>query len=796
MICLLTSIAQGDIFNWQTGEVIPGTEGITPKPDLDFNKWNTEAKNLRYADFSGKLNLSKCYFSGSWLDYADFSEANLEQAWFVSSTLTGANLRLTDLTDARFYTATLTDVDFSGAILSGTFFSNTTGFTKEQFYSTASYQNGYLFRVDWSNIDMTGWSFSNQELNGAHFSDCVLVNADFSGVKHNIRNSTAFINTDLTGASFRNADLSIPSTKYGVYFKNSIMNNVDLNGATLINCAFNNPIGLTEEQIYSTASYQTGDMREVKFIQCDLTNWNFANQNLTSASFESSNLNGTDFSGTIIAKADFTSSTLTNINLSKANLNHANFSYATLNNTNLSGTNLSYANFRNADLTDADLSDAIVTNAFFWSTAGFTQKKLYSTASYQSGDLRGIRLWEYDLTGWNFANQNLTGADFYRATLTGVDLSGAIVVKTAFNYTTGFTRKQLYSTASYQAGDLHGIELRYNALDGWNFANQNLTGADFYNATLADADLSGAMVAEADFGRSPRHYNGLSQQQLYSTASYQAGDLHGLKMHECDLTGWDLADQNLKGAEFWSATLTGANLSGANLANASFDSATLDYANLKEGNLIGVDFRGSKLTSADLRGANLTTTDFRGATLAGADLSGADTRGAVGLNYSGVIALNTIRPAGRIWGLDLMAGEVLHIRDYNGEVGITINTRMEMASDAVLHMFLADTTWGSTISVEAGIPVDLGGILKLDFVDLTNTEALIETTFNLFNWNGTLTEGNCFNEIMSLPGYQWDLSDLYTTGEVTLVAVPEPATVVLLGLGLLILRKRQEQRRV
>lgn len=33
---------------------------------------------------------------------------------------------------------------------------------------------------------------------------------------------------------------------------------------------------------------------------------------------------------------------------------------------------------------------------------------------------------------------------------------------------------------------------------------------------------------------------------------------------------------------------------------------------------------------------------------------------------------------------------------------------------------------------------------------------------------------------------QWDLADLYTTGEVTLVAVPEPATIGLLlaGLGL------------
>ena len=40
------------------------------------------------------------------------------------------------------------------------------------------------------------------------------------------------------------------------------------------------------------------------------------------------------------------------------------------------------------------------------------------------------------------------------------------------------TADQLYSTASYQAKDLHGIGLDGCDLTGWNLANQNLTGAD------------------------------------------------------------------------------------------------------------------------------------------------------------------------------------------------------------------------------------------------------------------------------------------------------------------------------
>jgi hypothetical protein len=38
---LFAAPAIGQIYNDQTGQVIPGTQGITPGPGVDLSEWNT-----------------------------------------------------------------------------------------------------------------------------------------------------------------------------------------------------------------------------------------------------------------------------------------------------------------------------------------------------------------------------------------------------------------------------------------------------------------------------------------------------------------------------------------------------------------------------------------------------------------------------------------------------------------------------------------------------------------------------------------------------------------------------------
>jgi uncharacterized protein YjbI with pentapeptide repeats len=463
---------------------------------------------------------------------------------------------------------------------------------------------------------------------------------------------------------------------------------------------------------------------------------------------------------------------LSNLDLTKAwlydkNLTDASFENATLTNAYLMYADLTRTNFTNATLTDADFTDATVTGVGFSDTTsrGFTAAQLYSTANYKNGDLSGIRLTMNDLTDWNFAGKNCTNAGFSYATLTNADFTNAIVTGASFNDTTsqGFTAAQLYSTASYKNGDLSGIKLMSNDLTGWNFAGQNLTGAIFSYSTLTNTDFTDAIVTEANFGNAPSH--GFTADQLYSTASYKNGDLRKIWLYFNDLTGWNFAGQNLTGAIFCYSNLTNANLSDANLINANFGEAILINTNLSR---------------TDLRGSNAY---FMSASFFP--------------DFSAAVTNNMIRPDGRIEGLNLSDGETLKIRDFNQDylgnsmsIPIQIENEMALASEAVLRMIFTDAEWGSTISFDDGIAVNLDGLLDLTFADGVNPADLVGTTFDLFNWDGVSPAGG-FISILD-HGLVWDTGNLYTTGEVTLLAVPEPAMLSFLILGgLPLLRRRR-----
>jgi uncharacterized protein YjbI with pentapeptide repeats len=487
---------------------------------------------------------------------------------------------------------------------------------------------------------------------------------------------------------------------------------------------------------------------------------------------------------------------LENANLTKVDLSGGTFEAANLSSANFSMATLRNAWFWQCTLTNANLTGAVIEGADFGDTTsrGFTKEQLYSTRSYQAKSLTGIVLQLNDLTGWDLSGQDLTNA-VLRAELANVDLTDATIAGAQLG---SLTREQLYSTASYKNKVLSGIGLQGD-LSGWdmngqdlthaffggsnltnaNFAGSNLSGAIYvarskgpiFPARLTNANFTGSIVGGASFWRTTE--TGFTKEQLYSTASYKNKDLRGIDLKENDLSRWDFRLQNLAGAELGYTKLASAELSGANLTNSSFNDANLTGANLVNARLTGADLSNANLTSADLRGAY----DIDFVSLGG------------GFH---VTPANAILPDGSIVGLNLDQSQRLVVRDDNGvpdpapknwltpRTPFAVGIHNAMVVDGgVLELRFESDLWNSLISFEPGIPIQLGGTLELTFADDVDVVTQVGRTLRIFDWTGVSPTGTF---TVSSP-YSWDLSKLYTTGEITLLAVPEPSTLAVFVAG-------------
>jgi uncharacterized protein YjbI with pentapeptide repeats len=172
-----------------------------------------------------------------------------------------------------------------------------------------------------------------------------------------------------------------------------------------------------------------------------------------------------------------------------------------------------------------------------------SMRKIKSTASFSSADLR-----EADLSGIDLSGIDLRDADLYGIHLTGSNLNGA--------------------------------DLSFANLWGANLSESNLRGAKLKRANLSWADLNGADMREADF----------NEADLIS-AQLRKADMRGAKLRWADLSGAFLNESNLDSADMFRtvlkrAVLVKANLHGVNLNNAIVSEANLTEVNLTEANLL------------------------------------------------------------------------------------------------------------------------------------------------------------------------------------------------------------------
>lgn len=365
--------------------------------------------------------------------------------------------------------------------------------------------------------------------------------------------------------------------------------------------------------------------------------------------YDGQDVSGQNFDEMSLVDSSWKGSAAGNASFGKANLTNAKFNNADLTKAFFSGTTLAGANFEGATVNKAVLNGVVA--------LGFTKEQFYSTASYKSGDLSGILLWENDLAGWNFGGKNLTDMDFKDAVLTGANFKDATIAGVNFYGTIskGFTQEQLYSTASYKAGDLSGVEFWYGDVSGWDFKGQNLSGANFYWSTLTNANFENAIINMTNFTN--MNSDGLTKEQLYSTASYKNKDLRCIQMWHNDISGWDFSGQNLMRAGI-------------------FEGNTMDNANF---------------TKADLRGTNIGQ-----------------------VTVLNIIVKNTIMNDGSIENFSMKSAEdSFSIRKYENmwphEDTKAINAKIDYRNESV--------SGGAKLTLEAGAMLDITDNATLEFGD-------------------------------------------------------------------------------
>ncbi len=496
------------------------------------------------------------------------------------------------------------------------------------------------------------------------------------------------------------------------------------------------------------------------------------------------------------------------VQLDHRDLDFANLSNVNLTRANFNSSNLSNALFERSDLGSADFSEAQIGGANFSFTTlrGLTAAQIYSTASYRDKNLTSVRFPNNDLTGWNFRGVNLSGASFLETRLTGVDLTDAEIAgsssparSTTLTGTTsrGFTKEQLSSTASYRRKDLSFVVLGNNDLSGWNFGGFNLTRTSFSGSTLLNTNFANAIIDRGTFSRTTP--GGFTHEQLASTANFQQSNLVAMHFSENDLTRWNFSGQNLTFTSFEQSNLTNVIFSGANLTSTHFaHSFGIDTADFSDAIINGAGFTLTTFTkeqlyttasykqkdlsrinfgAVDFRGVDLTSQNFFNTNLSLTNLSASDLRRATEIVLTGAVLRNAILPDGSIPGLELRNTERLVVRDV--DLAINVSTGFSMADQGTLDLQFADASWGSKITFTPSLTPDLGGVLALSFAPSADLAAMPGTVFDLFDWPAPLNAANRFDRIDTPAGSEWDLSNLYTTGEVRILAIPEPSSFAL-----------------
>jgi uncharacterized protein YjbI with pentapeptide repeats len=178
---------------------------------------------------------------------------------------------------------------------------------------------------------------------------------------------------------------------------------------------------------------------------------------------------------------------------------------------------------------------------------------------------------------------------------------------------------------------LAGANLKWKYLNGANLSRANFRGAVMTRITTTRSgvldrpftNMSGADLSNADLMGADMVGTNLSSAEMVNV-NLVGGNLSRVDLRNANLSGSNLTGVNLKKAKLKGATLNGVNLTGANLQLADLRDVDLSGANLTGANLVRVQLDGANLTRAILDRADVACSEMAKVNLTGASLKGTD----------------------------------------------------------------------------------------------------------------------------------------------------------------------------
>ncbi len=335
-------------------------------------------------------------------------------------------------------------------------------------------------------------------------------------------------------------------------------------------------------------------------------------------------------------------------NLSGCVYNHRNLTRANFTGANLTGARIAHSLLMRARFARARLNGLRSNGdrgAHVRLPRGWSLTDGYLLGPH--ADVPGADLAHANLTGRSLKGILLNGADLDGATVTGTNFAGAAFSGLSGAGVTG-AAAALPNGWTQRAGDLIGptANLAGTSLANADLTQVNLSGANLTGATLTGATLNEAALTEASLRGA--HFDKVNAVRVDLTdADLDGADLEGDQLTEANLTAANLTGASLTGAQVTAATVQGAAFAGAKLSGVSSGTvagtpaslpaswetaggiligpgAVLTGANLSQENLTGADLANAQLAGADLVKANVSNADLAGAQLSGANLSGAN----------------------------------------------------------------------------------------------------------------------------------------------------------------------------